>query len=451
MRKIALFSAFFALGCGNKMNNFEMDSGGDDGSVDDSPIITGDGNGGDGSGCVNLQCQQVQCGGGMTTSLSGTVVTGGLAMYGKPDPVYNAIVYVPNQAVQPFTPGVACDKCGTPVSGNPVVVTLTDVNGKFKLDDVPVGMNIPLVVQVGRWRRQVTIANVPQCVDTPLTADQTRLPRKKSEGDIPHIAIASSTYDVEECILLKMGVDQAEFTDPTQNGRIHIYHGNGTTIGNAPDKSLLTASVNTLKQYDVTLFPCSSVPSIGSSPGQDGVNLQQYLDVGGRAFVTDLSYSWFKDGPMPWPGTAQWTTWGGTTNPLPATIDMTFPKGKALAQWLQNIGATTMLGQISLQPTYHVVDGVNAPTTRWLYSTSPVTVQSLSFNTPVGKQPGDQCGRAVYSNFHVAAEFPGGGSTFPAECTMNPMTPQEKAMEFMFLDLSSCVMTDTMPPMPPPK
>jgi hypothetical protein len=58
------------------------------------------------------------------------------------------------------------------------------------------------------------------------------------------------------------------------------------------------------------------------------------------------------------------------------------------------------------------VNGVNAPSTRWLYSTSPSTVQRFSFNTPVGAQSEEPCGRAVYSNFHLAV---GGafGSVFP--------------------------------------
>jgi hypothetical protein len=31
------------------------------------------------------------------------------------------------------------------------------------------------------------------------------------------------------------------------------------------------------------------------------------------------------------------------------------------------------------------------------------------------------------------------GGTFPAECTMTPMTAQEKALEFMLFNLASCV------------
>jgi hypothetical protein len=132
-------------------------------------------------------------------------------------------------------------------------------------------------------------------------------------------------------------------------------------------------------------------------------------------------------------------------------VDQTFPKGKALAEWLKYVGATPVLGEIALHETYHVVDAVNAPTTRWLYSTSPATVQTLSFNTPVGAKAEEQCGRAVYSNFHIANGFAAGGTVFPQECDASPLTPQEKVLEFLLFDLASCVQEDTDPPIPPPK
>jgi hypothetical protein len=450
---IALFSAgLFACGTGSNFNDAgQGDATAADGGTSDA--CTGfcgfDGTT-ESSTCVNLQCQQVQCGGSTTTTVSGTVLTATPTKYGTPDPIYNAIVYIPNAPITPFTAGVACDKCGSPVSGNPIAVTLSDVNGKFTLQNVPVGTNIPIVFQIGRWRWQSTIPTVTKCVDNPIDATRTHIPRTQKEGDIPHFAIASSTYDSEECILLKMGIDPTEFTSAAGNGRIHIYHGNGTTVSGATDMTALWASDKVMEQYDVALFPCSSAPAIGSSVGAAGVVLLDFLNAGGRAFVTDLSYSWYKDGASPLPTAAQWTTWGGIgVDPLPATIDQSFPKGAALAQWLKNIGATPTLGSIDLHETYHVVNGVNAPTSRWLYSTSPATVQTLSFNTPIGTQPSDQCGRAVYSNFHIAGGQSGGGTTFPAECDALPLTAQEKVMEFMLFDLSSCVQDDTKPPIPP--
>lgn len=437
------------LGCGATPSSpFNVDDGGaPDGSVADGDIVFPDA-GGDGSqgGCKNLQCQQVNCGGSLTTSLSGTVVTGTLPKYGSPDPVYNAVVYVPNAPVDKFAPGITCDQCGAPASGSPVVVALTDAAGKFKLDNVPVGTNIPLVIQVGRWRRQITVPNVAKCVDTPLAVDATRLPRNHNEGDIPHIAIASSTYDAEECILRKMGVDDAEFTPATGTGRIHIFHGNGTTLPGATDMPSLWTNLTTLKQYDIVQFPCSSVsPDPSGVPGQ---NLKAYADAGGRVFATDLSFPWFKSGPAPFPTTASWNA-SGFWSSIATTVDQSFPKGKALALWLQNIGATTTLGAINLNEAYGRSDAVMNGSTRWLYAPSSAMF-TYSFNTPVGAKPETQCGRAVYSSFHIANGQPGGGTTFPAECSANPLSPQEKVMEFLLLDIASCIQVDTTPPIPPP-
>ncbi len=440
--------------CGGSDDNFNpKDSGVDSTSTDDSSICTFgcvDAPAGDSAACVGLECQQVNCGGSITTTVSGTVVTATPSKYGSPDPIYNAIVYVPNAPITPFTAGVACDKCGAPVSGNPITVALSDTFGKFTLQNVPVGADIPIVFQIGRWRWQTKIPTVTKCVDNPIDTSYTHIPHNHTEGDIPHIAIATSTYDSEECILLKMGIDVNEFTPSSGTGRIHLYHGNGTTLTGASDMTALWANDKAMEAYDVALFPCSSAPTIGSSVGAPGVVLLDFLNAGGRAFVTDLSYSWYKDGAGQLPGTAKWTTWGGIgVDPLPTTIDQTFPKGKALADWLKNIGATPTQGSIDLHETYHVVDGVNAPTSRWLYSTSPATVQTISFNTPIGVPAADQCGRAVYSNFHIAGGQSGGGTTFPAECDSAPLTPQEKVMEFMLFDLSSCVQDDTKPPIPP--
>src|SRR5262249_18620520 len=137
-------------------------------------------------------------------------------------PIYNATVYVPNAPLAPLPTGASCDRCDAKVSGNPVVITSTDTSGKFKLDNVPVGDAIPLVIQIGKWRRKVTIANVPSCANTPLDAGQTRLPSKRGGDDsIPQIAITTGAADALQCLLRKVGIDDSEFGVAGGPERIH--------------------------------------------------------------------------------------------------------------------------------------------------------------------------------------------------------------------------------------
>src|SRR5262249_54024832 len=136
----------------------------------------------------------------------------------------------------------------------------TDTHGQFTLQNVPVGANIPVVIQTGRWRRQLTLSNVAACQDNPVADGFLRLPKNKSEGDIPHMAFATGKVDSLECVLRKIGVDDSEFTKPSGNGRIHMYKGSGAagaTMGTGtPSETQLWGSQATMDQYDMVLFPC---------------------------------------------------------------------------------------------------------------------------------------------------------------------------------------------------
>ncbi len=446
MRFGVLFLLLLA-GCGAARNTDDENGTLTDSSVTEdgfSPALDSgigleaDLDGNPGKECKNLQCKQVTCASGKTTALTGTVFNPG-----KSDPLYNVVVFVPNAKPAPFKPGVSCEKCGV-VSGEPIAATLSGADGKFRLENAPAGENIPLVIQIGRWRRQVIVPKVEPCVDNALDGELTRLPKNQKEGDIPLTAIVTSTYDPTECILRKIGIDDSEFTLMLGGGRIHIFRGNGTTLGTeTPPGDVLWNTVDRLKTYDLVAFPCASVAS-GVDAAKAKQNVVDYANAGGRVFATDLSYPWVDaSAPAPWNNTAVWGS-GSTSNPF--SIETSFPKGKALADWLKNIGATPTHGSINLTGTFARSTAVNPPTQAWITNSS--TVQHFTFNTPVGAADAMQCGRVVYSSFHVASG--GGAGTFPGSCNSTPLTPQEKVLEFMLFDLASCVNPDKETPKPPP-
>jgi hypothetical protein len=141
------------------------------------------------------------------------------------------------------------------------------------------------------------------------------------------------------------------------------------------------------------------------------------------------------------------------TTPLTGDIDTTTPKGKDFATWLGRVGAlsSAMPPQVAINDPRHDLNSIPAGqgAQAWITSTTPQTVQHFTVDTPVLASPDKVCGRVIYSDFHVATAQ-NTGLTFPAECPTPDPTPQEKILEFMLFDLSSCGAGGPLPPPPPP-
>jgi hypothetical protein len=439
--------------------------------------------------CTGLCTQQTTCTGTATTTITGTVY----APNGT-DPLYNVLVYVPNGAagtptwgVQPFPAGVSCGACGAEVTGSPLISTTTAVNGTFTLTNVPVGANIPLVMQNGRWRRKITIPSVASCVTTTLAATQTSMPATEAQGDpadnIPLMGFVTGSVDALECVLLKIGIAQSEFSNPAMQGgtgRVRFYGGEGsagaTISATTPSATQLwSGTTPDIDQYDMVYFACQGAPYAKTAAEQSVV--VNYANAGGRIFGTHYSYVWFINptpagaacsaaapcaAPQscvagkctnPFFGTADWAPEGTQPTPDPQTgyINQTFPQGLALAQWLELLYPTATLGQISINTLRHDFTNVIAPSSLWISlgaaaippGTAPM---HYTFDTPVGVAAANQCGRALFDDFHVYNAATG-GTTFPKECPAGAMTQQEKMLEFMIFDLGSCV----APPVCTPK
>lgn len=453
-------------------------TGGGNGSPSDGgsspklgPILESQGNG----ACQGLECKVPACDAGTTTSITGKVYDPAGRL-----PLYNVLVYVPSGPVPAFTEGISCDRCAATIT-NPVTAAITDETGSFRLEQAPAGQDIPLVIQVGKWRRQLVIPAVAPCVDTPLSDPQlTRLPRNKAEGDIPRIAIAAGGADAMECLPRRLGISDSEFTTSAGDGRVHLFtatdNANNAGVGDVSVKSFapelnggaalphsmeLWNSLETLRKYDIVVLSCEGAAFNQEKPMASRQALYDYLSEGGRVFASHWAHVWFSAGPDPVPTVG---TWNSRNNPaaadvsLPATINQTFPKGEALAKWLVNVDASTVLGTLPVvgpRDNIQMVDPLLAR--EWItldspaYPASPKVVEYLSFNTPIGASEEQACGRAVFTGLHVSNDVedrtqpPG----FPGLCESTELSAQEKAVAFMLFDLSACIQDESKPPQPP--
>ncbi len=262
--------------------------------------------GADAQACTNLCLKEVSCSGGGTTSISGTVYDPA----GK-TPLYNVAVYVPNAPLSQIVHGATCDQCGSTLSGDPVVATLTDASGQFTLENVPVAPDLPLVFQVGKWRRRINIPNVTACADNPIAdPNQTRLAAKPGEtspdDDIPFIALTTGGADPFECLPLKIGVDPGQFTNQGAGGRVNLFQGVGgsTLAGGSPPAAGFWASETTLKSYDIVMMGCEGDTHPEEKPPAALQAMFDYGNAGGRVFGTHYHYYWIESGLAPWPTTA---------------------------------------------------------------------------------------------------------------------------------------------------
>ncbi|MBX3189805.1 MAG: carboxypeptidase regulatory-like domain-containing protein [Labilithrix sp.] len=450
---LGAFIGLVAIGCGSKETRIFDDPGGnDEGGF-------GFADGGDAKkACVGRQCDQVECGGGVETTLTGKVY----APNGRL-PLYNAIVYVPNSQPEELVKGATCDKCGA-VTGDPVVTALTDATGSFELRNVPVGKDVPLVIQIGKWRRQVVIPEIDRCTENKVSDPElTRLPKSQSEGDMPQIALTTGGCDKLGCMLPKVGIDPSEFgvEGDGPSKAVHVYLGSagfgGPTAG-PPGAALaetLWQDTTKMMNYDMLILSCECTESLqnkgGSVNGPAFGAVTDYLKGGGRIFTTDFMYTWYRYSPDADFKSATNLRGGAPGGGSPMTIDTSFPKGQALSDWLAS-AANVVGGRVTPDAMYGNVISIDpAKSQHWASSGTPnAGPRVFSVNVPVGVPADQQCGKGVHIDAHVNNDFNDDvNAQYPASCK-TPMKPAESLLAFFFFDLASCIQNEGEPPKPPP-
>lgn len=425
------------------------DAGGDTDGVYQGPDAAG--------GCVGLECEQVQCDPDETqTALTGTVTIPSGTL-----PLPDVTVYVPETPLQPINHGASCVQCGAELSAEPFVDTQTDVNGHFDLRDVPVGEDVPLVVEIGNWRKSATIQEVEPCAVNTVDPIKTRLPRNTDEGEMPQIAVSTGAWDAIECLIPKIGIDKSEITTDDGDGRVHLFTGEGGTDrfddtmndgAEFTDAYSWWTEAENLLDYDILINSCE-----GSAYDKgDGAYeaFQEFVDDGGRAFLSHWHSVWLRDGTSDMQSVADWGSTGapgGFDERATGFINDSFPKGERLQEWMYSTG-TMPEGEFEIQDVRGSVgsldedlaqDWVSVFDEPFMGSGIDEFIQYFSFNTPVGVDDDQQCGRVVFSDIHVSADDDSSPShPYPTGCTTEGLTDQEKALVFMFFDLAACIIPD---------
>jgi hypothetical protein len=414
---------------------------------------------------VDRQCIQ-NCPAATPTKISGTVYDPA-----GNNPLYNIAVYIPAKLPLPDLPGppgapVSCPHCPDYYPKEVVSGMFTDAKGQFNFT-VPTGQNVPLVVQIGKWRHLTSISTTG-CQDNPVPDKTLRLPSQAGGSDtLPQFAVSTGGADSLECLLKRVGVADSEYANGAGGtGHIHIFQGGGggnvagpTMQGGSPLSPVaLWPSAAELRKYDVVILSCEG----GETAGVNPTALSTYADNGGRVFASHFHYAWFTapNGPFFNDNLASWRTQTQDLNDINALIQTGFNGGMQMHDWLKNVGALTNDELRIVQARYNATVSASNPSSRsWIVAdpstaipgsgpgTAAGATEYFSFDTPITASVEQKCGRVVYSDLHVGAASkdygvsPGQDTTggiVPSGCANVALSPQERALEYMLFDLTAC-------------
>ncbi len=409
-------SAVGFLACGKHSGGFDDSSG-------------GGGTGGDGGQAFGTD-------GGASDAVPPAIgeVTGNVIAPEGTIPISGALVYLTHEAPPDIPTGTYCDKC---VQLTSYAFTYSDAHGFFKLPVYEEGDQY-MVTQKGQFRRvrRVNVHAGPQG----SKADDTRLPGKNdaAHGDtIPKMKVMQANWDQIANSLRKLGITEYD----------------GPPGGFNQDSTLTDLALAT--KYHIIFIPCAGrVVDPGGGGGGNGVScsgiyspdgngksvIKEYIQRGGKLYVTDWSYEYVN---QTWPGFVHFS--GDDPKVIGSACTIGDYSGSAqwgdpaLKAWMDALGEQNA----QLQKNYVGIDSVS-PQPGLDENGQPVTITPKVWaSTMAGSAPRiatvsfqDKCGRVMYSTYHAEGTDTGGSSTLLA---------QEKALFHILLEVSACVGVKPVP------
>ena len=234
----------------------------------------------------------------------------------------------PHGALTPIKQGTnSCNSCDVSI-GDYVAATTSKADGTFTLTGVPATTHVPLVVQIGKWRREVFLSQVKACTNNVLQGSSlTRLPTNQIRGR--HPADGARDRRRRQPRLLPQGDrPRRERVLRAARGRTarHLPGAPaatsilGVSVGGAPGlterhsrrlhdgqpelRLELEAELREIR-HRAPLLRGQRVRSRRRALERQASNktttakqaLHDWLDEGGKVFATHYHYTWFKNSP----------------------------------------------------------------------------------------------------------------------------------------------------------
>ncbi len=361
-------------------------------------------------------------------SAAQTVLRGTVTLPNGELPVHGALVYVPAGSDDGVDRVGECAECID--TGSLLAHTTTAADGSFELRGLPAGP-VTLVVDKGRFHKASSV-DVAECEDNLAPAEATRLPRSAAEGRLPRLAAVTGHFDHMEDVLAKIGVDASA---------VDLFAGEYDPYfpepldGNEPASALLQ-SPDRLRQYDIVFVDCGGLAFEGrlASDATVRTNVREFVEAGGRLYVTDLAYDLAEGAFPPFvdysgggagldgsPEQAGSAGMGQDRVSLGATVE-----DDALGEWLEATGEPagdeiTVRGLIT---GWAMVDGVDGERTRvWVSGQAPEQGRPLTLTFEAG------CGRTLFTSYHTLEENRAGEG----------LSAQEKILAYLVLEIGTCI------------